>query len=90
MCRVEWIQDALNDLAALWLQGDTSFRQAITEAANSLDEDLHTDPFRQSESRDEGERVAFAYPLAAQIEVEEQQRRVWVLHVWRFRRRGEK
>jgi hypothetical protein len=88
MWRVEWIQDALNELADLWTQADAALRRAITSATHSIDQELQADPFRQSESRDD-ERVLFSYPLAVQFEVDEQQRRLWVLHVWRFRRRGE-
>jgi uncharacterized protein YfaQ (DUF2300 family) len=66
MFRVEWIQAALDDVANLWLQGDSTLRQAITAAARVLEQELQTDPFRQSESRQEVERVLFAYyPLAA-------------------------
>jgi len=64
-------------------------RQLITAATHALDEELQIDPYRHSESREDEERVLFAYPLAVQIEVDLQQRIVWVLHAWRFRRRGE-
>jgi hypothetical protein len=70
-------------------QGDSTLRQAITAAAHVLEQELQTDPFRQSESRQEGERVLFAYPLAVQFEISEEAQSVWILHVWRFRRRGE-
>jgi hypothetical protein len=71
------------------MQADADLRQAITTATHTLDQELRADPFRQSESRGDDERVLFAYPLAVQIEVDLGQRIVWVLHVWRFRRRGE-
>jgi hypothetical protein len=89
MFRVEWIQAALDDVANLWMQADSVSRQAITSAANTLEQELQTDPYRQSESREDGERVLFAYPLGAQIEIDTPRRIVWILHVWRFRRRGE-
>ena len=89
MFRVEWIQAALDDLARIWVQADSDLRQAITTATHTLDQELRTDPDRQGESRGEDERVLFAYPLAAQVEVDLRRRIVWVLHGWRFRRRGE-
>jgi hypothetical protein len=88
MFRVEWLQEALDELTGLWMQADSTFRRAITAATHILDQELQADPYRQSESRDDEERVLFAYPLAVQIEVDPQRRMVWVLHVWRFRRRG--
>jgi hypothetical protein len=89
MFRVEWIQQALDELTSIWMQADSSMRQAITVATHSIDTELQVNPYRSSESRDDEERVLFVYPLAVQIEVDLQQRIVWVLHVWRFRRRGE-
>jgi hypothetical protein len=89
MYRVEWIQKALDKLASIWIQADSNMRQAITAASHTIDNELQNDPFRQSESRDNDERVLFEYPLAALIQVDLQQRIVWVLHVWQFRRQGE-
>jgi hypothetical protein len=89
MFRVEWLQEALDELANLWMQADSALRQAITAATHALDQELQVDPYRNSEAREDEERVLFAYPLGVQIEVDLQQRIVWILHVWRFRRRGE-
>jgi hypothetical protein len=88
MFRVQWLRQADDELARIWTEADASLRQAITVAADALDEQLRADPFRQSESRGGEERVLFVYPLAVQVEVDVQQSVVWVLHVWRFRRRG--
>jgi hypothetical protein len=91
MFRVQWLQEALDELAAIWTQGDSELRQAITAAAHALDLELAANPYRESESR-EGEsedRVLFVYPLGVQIEIDLPKRMVWVIHVWRFRRRGE-
>ena len=87
MFRVDWLQGALDDLAGIWMQADSALRQDITAATEALDQELQADPFRNSEAREDEERVLFAYPLAAQIEIDLSARRVWVLHVWRFRRR---
>jgi hypothetical protein len=91
MFRVEWVQGALDDLMGIWREAGSALRQAITTATNALDQELGTDPYRQSEARtdDAEDRVLFVYPLGARIEIDLAQRVVWVLHVWRFRRRGE-
>jgi hypothetical protein len=88
MFRVEWLQEALDELTRIWLQADSPLRQAITLASHIIDQELQMDPYRHSESREGEERVLFAYPLAVEIEVDLEQRVVWVLHVWQFRRRG--
>jgi hypothetical protein len=87
MFRVEWLQEALDELTRIWLDADPSARKAITAATHTLDQELRFDPYRQSESRENDERVIFVYPLAAHIEIDLHQRIVWVLHVWRYRRR---
>ncbi len=89
MFRVVWLQEALDDLAAVWVEAASALREAITTATSALDQELAADPYRNSESREDGTRILFAYPLALQIEVDPAQRVVWVLHAWRFRRRGE-
>jgi hypothetical protein len=89
MFRVLWIRPALDELAALWAAGDSNLRRNITASSNLIDRELQVDPYRSSESRYDESRVLFVYPLGVQIEIELEQRIVWVLHVWRFRRRGE-
>jgi hypothetical protein len=89
MFRVEWLQGALDDLMNIWMPADSALRQAITAATHTIDQELQADPFRQSEDRGDNERVLFVYPLGLTIEVDVANRIVWVLEVWRFRRRGE-
>ena len=89
MFRVEWIQTALDELTDLWVGTDSEGRDRITVAAQAIDRELSTNPYRQTESRDDEERVLHAYPLGVLIEIDLARRLVWVLHVWRFRRRGE-
>lgn len=62
MYEVHWLQGALDDLTTIWLEGDSVLRQAITLATNALDNELARVPFQSSESREENERVLFAYP----------------------------
>ena len=89
MFRVEWLQVALDELTNIWVQADSPLRRAITTATNTLDKELTADPYRESESREGADRVLFVYPLGAHIDIDPDARIVWVLHVWRFRRRGE-
>lgn len=88
MFRVEWIQDALDDMMRIWMAANSTCRQEITRASNQLDAVLKHDPVGNSESRREDERVLFIYPLAATIEIDVAKRVVWVLNVWCFRRRA--
>ena len=85
--RVEWLQSALTDLAALWVQADSGLRQAITAAADVIDHELGANPDAKGESREEEERVFFVYPLGVQFEVQVLKALVRVLHVWDIRRR---
>jgi hypothetical protein len=87
MFRVEWLQNALDELANIWVQADSALRQAITAATHRIDQELKVNPYLQSESRGGDERVLLVYPLGVQIEVDEQRKIVWVLNVWRFTRR---
>lgn len=66
MFQVEWLQEALDELTVLWLQADAALRQAITAATHAIDQELGQDPYRHSESREDDERVLFAFPLAVQ------------------------
>ena len=40
MFRVEWREEALDELTTLWLQADAPGRQAITAASHALDQHL--------------------------------------------------
>lgn len=88
MFEVRWIDDALQDLAQLWMDADSDARQMITAATSAADHELQTDPFRQSESRENDERVYWNGPLGFRIDVDTDQRKVWVLQVWRVKQRG--
>ncbi len=87
MFQVEWLEQAVEELARIWLRAESDQRRAITEASNTIDRELQTDPFRQSESRDDEHRVLFARPLGVYFKVDMQQRVVGVGHVWYFRQR---
>jgi ParE toxin of type II toxin-antitoxin system, parDE len=85
MFRVEWLREAVSELADIWINANSRLRQNITEATHTLDQELQADPFRQSESREGDVRILFARPLAILFEVDLRQGIVWVLHVWSFR-----
>ena len=87
MFRVEWLQSALDELAAVWMQADSTLRQQITSSSHQIDMRLEADAIGQSESRPEGRRVLFEYPLAEIFRLEQDEQTVTVLHVWRFRKR---
>ncbi|MBY0526536.1 MAG: hypothetical protein K2R98_24285 [Gemmataceae bacterium] len=88
MFRVEWLQTAIDDLAAIWVQADSNLRQAITNASHQIDQQLSSDPFGPSESRSEGRRILFVFPLGISFRMESDEQTVTVLHVWQFGRRG--
>ena len=86
MFQVEWLQRAVDELATIWIQADSTQRRAIVEATNTIDRKLQTDPFLTSESREDNQRVLFADPLGVLFEVDIPMRTVWILHVWQFRK----
>lgn len=85
--QVVWLQTALNELATIWVEADSVIRQAITEATHAIDGALQANPANQGDSREEGERVFFVYPLGIQFQIDAQHSLVRVLHVWDIRRR---
>jgi len=40
MFRVEWLQEAVSELADVWIKADSASRQSITEATHTLDQEL--------------------------------------------------
>ena len=86
---VQWTTSAEDELAGLWT--DASARDEITQAAAEIDRTLRDRPMDCGESRPGGERITLAAPLGILYRLNEQDRFVHVLHVWRFRtprRRG--
>ena len=87
MFRVEWLQSALDELAAVWVPAGSALRQAITTAAHEAELQLQRNPEEEGESRPRGDRVHFALPLGINYEVEVESRTVVILHVWCIRPR---
>ncbi len=82
-----WLQSALDELTRIWTGADSPRRQAITQAAHAIDQELQRSPQDKGESREEGERVLFVLPLGILFQVDEQRSEVYVLHVWHIQRR---
>jgi hypothetical protein len=87
MFRVRWEQRALNELASLWAQADSSLRRAITRASHHIDQLLRKDPHNQGESRSASRRIMFVPPLAASFRIEPDGHTVSVLGIRPLRRR---
>jgi hypothetical protein len=85
MLQVVWLQDAINDLAEIWNQGDSTLRQEVTRAANAVDQTLRVNPFSSGESREGARRVTFAPPLGISFKVDQDSGTVLVVQVWRIR-----
>jgi plasmid stabilization system protein ParE len=86
MMRVEWIQSALNELAALWAKADAVRRKAITAASNQIDQRLASDPKNAGESRSGTKRILFVGPMLVYFRPEADGRTVTVLGVRESRR----
>ncbi len=82
---VIWLRRALNELTTLWMNADSALREAITAAADQIDQKLQRFPTLQGESRADGDRVLFAEPLGVLYHVRDGAVRIF--HVWDARSR---
>lgn len=76
---VDWTDDALNELAALWLQ--TSDPDAITRAQATIDTLLARAPLHHGEAVREGLRRLIVPPLRVLYTVDTSSRRVEIASV---------
>jgi plasmid stabilization system protein ParE len=83
---VEWLQDAENQLAEIWLGTDD--RQAVTTAQAEIDRLLEIDPIGSSTELAEGLRKRVAAPLVVFFSVDVQSRRVEVAWVSEIAKKG--
>ncbi len=88
MFQVQWVQSALDKLAATWIEADSALRSRITVAMTQVDQCLRAGPGDQGESREENRRTLFIAPLGIDYLLEEDDRRVIVLRVWLAQRRN--
>lgn len=82
---VRWKQNALDDLAMMWLNAVSWDRRIITAAAREADRMLRRDPYAESESREADLRIMFVAPLAITFRVDQAAGKVEVLRIRRFR-----
>jgi plasmid stabilization system protein ParE len=78
---VVWRPFAERTLIELWT--DTEDRQLVTDAANTIDSLLRSDPVDVGESRSDDSRFLYVSPLAVYYDVFPDDRRVAVWAVWR-------
>jgi hypothetical protein len=84
---VEWDQLPLDEVTVLWLAADTVGRKAITQACDTVDQQLSANPFANSESRYNNRRITFVPPLVVIYRIESDDRTVTVIDVRQIRRR---
>jgi hypothetical protein len=87
MHRVGWIDAALDELAAIWVDTDPDSRPEITTATLEIDRQLGLNPHRAGESRPGGRRIAFEPPLGVVFRIDDEARAVLILHAWPMPRR---
>jgi plasmid stabilization system protein ParE len=88
MMRIEWLQSALNELAAVWARADSARRKAITAASHQIDRRLANNPQNEGESRSGTKRILFVGPLIVYFRIEAGGRTVTILGVRESRRSG--
>jgi hypothetical protein len=81
---VEWTDEALAELAAVWTASDD--RQGVTDASYRIEARLRTNPLNTGESREDDERHVFEPPLQATFRVFPDQQQVLVTAVGPSRR----
>lgn len=86
MYRVEWSQDVIASMAAVWDRSSPAERDAIHVAAETLDAILLTDPETAGESRESNDiRVLIHRPLVIsyRIDVAKAHVRVFSVNIYR-------
>jgi hypothetical protein len=81
MYHVRWTDRADSELADVWLSSESRMRPAINSAVAEMRRRLQKDPLSEGESREQGKRVSFEYPLGFSFRVESETL-VVVGHVW--------
>ncbi len=89
MFQVVWLEQALDELAAIWTKADSNQRKSISDAARAIDRLLERDPDNQGESRSAGQRILIQVPVAIRFEIRHQRGLVRVLHIWSVKQRGQ-
>ena len=82
--RVEWETAALDDLDQIWREADD--KEGIENTAVRINTELTYQPLSAGESRDNGRRVLFKFPLIVWFRVLAERQEVRVLHVYAIKR----
>ena len=80
MFTVEWLEQADQELASLWVSAPSEWRKPITFSVKQLERDLKFSAATLGESRGEHGRIAFEGSLGVLFYVRDRQ--VTVYHVW--------
>lgn len=87
MFSVDWSEESIQELAALWVHIESEARASVTSACADVDQRLARDPLGIGESRSGGQRILFVAPVAVVDQLEADEQTVTVLHVHFFRQR---
>jgi len=85
---VIWSQVALDSITFAWSEAPSELRHAILKAWRRIDDVLAENPEEVGESRDDGRRIWFEYPLGVLFRVNVENKEVRLLQVWTFKKRG--
>ena len=85
---VVWSQVALDAITVAWIAAPSELRNAILKAWHRVDEELARDPEELGESRDEGRRIWFEFPLGVLFKVNVEMKEVRLLQVWTYKKRS--
>jgi hypothetical protein len=82
--RLRWKRSALEELADLWTDADSSDRREINQALSSIEHELARTPLQAGESRPAGNRIVLEPPIAVVFNVDPDKQQVRVLQIWRY------
>lgn len=85
---VIWSQVALDAITAAWIAAPSELRNGILKAWRRIDDELANNPEELGESRQDGRRIWFEFPLGVLFKVEAEKKEVRLLQVWTFKKRN--
>ena len=84
MFTVVWSDEARDQLAEIWLDGETDVRREVTRYAATLDVNLRANGDRIGESRQPGSRTLAEETIGVEFQVFQQDRLVRIVRTWRI------
>jgi len=78
-CRVNWQEEAENQLAEIWVSALD--KPAVAAASRRVDQLPALDPLSQGEQRNGYDRILFVTPIAVLYRVDPNNREVWLFSV---------